>query len=150
FPASPDETQNTFAVDPDFRPGLAHNWQVSVQRDLPVQALTVMATYLGVKGTRLMQQVLPNTVPAGAESPCRTCPSGVVSLTSNGRSRRDALQLQIRRRLTTGFTATVDYTLAKATDNATSFGGAGGGIAQNWLDLEAEYGRSSFDQRHLL
>jgi trimeric autotransporter adhesin len=45
----------------------------------------------------------------------------------------------------------VQYTLAKAMDNAAAFGGAsleGGVLAQNWLDLEAEYARSSFDQRH--
>jgi hypothetical protein len=39
--------------------------------------------------------------------------------------------------------------LTKATDNASSFGGFGGSIAQNWLDLDAEYGPSSFEQRHL-
>ena len=36
-------------------------------------------------------------------------------------------------------------------DNAGSFGGAtidGQALAQNWLDLEAEYARSNFDQRH--
>jgi hypothetical protein len=47
--------------------------------------------------------------------------------------------------------ASVQYTLAKAMDNAAAFGGASansGVLAQNWLDLEAEYARSSFDQRH--
>jgi len=42
-------------------------------------------------------------------------------------------------------------TLAKAMDNAAAFAGASansGVLAQNWLDLEAEYARSSFDQRH--
>ena len=36
-------------------------------------------------------------------------------------------------------------------DNAGSFSGAtidGQALAQNWLDLEAEYARSNFDQRH--
>jgi hypothetical protein len=42
--------------------------------------------------------------------------------------------------------------LSKALDNATAFSGAsqsGFAVAQNWLDLNAEYGPSSFDQRHL-
>jgi trimeric autotransporter adhesin len=151
FPTEPAQLRNTFAVDPDFRPGYAHNWQASVQRDLP-RSLTMMATYLGSKGSRLMQQFLPNTWPAGIDNPCPACPSGFVYLTSHGNSQRNALQLQARRRLHNGFTATVEYTLAKATDNATTFGGAslGSGIAQNWLDLEAERARSSFDQRHLV
>jgi hypothetical protein len=39
--------------------------------------------------------------------------------------------------------------MAKSMDNASSFQGATlGGTAQNWLDLEAEYARSNFDQRH--
>ena len=59
----------------------------------------------------------------------------------------------MRRRLRNGLTATAQYTLAKATDDAASYAGAnlsGTAFAQNWLDLEAERGPSSFDQRHLL
>ena len=141
---------NTFAVDPAFRVGSAHNWQASVQRDLP-SSLTVIATYLGSHGTHLMQQVLPNTYPVGAANPCVSCPAGFVYLTSNGTSDRNAAQLQLRRRLRNGFTASGQSTLARATDDATAFNGAslsGVSIAQNWLDLDAEHGPSSFDQRH--
>jgi hypothetical protein len=143
---------NTFAVDPDFRASFAENWQGSVQRDLPM-SLTVIGTYFGTRGHRLMQQVLPNTYPAGAVNPCPTCPAGFVYLTSTGRSVRNAGQVQVRRRLRNGFTASAQYTLAKASDNAASFGGAalnGAVIAQNWQDLDAEYARSAFDQRHNL
>jgi hypothetical protein len=143
---------NTFAVDPGFRVGFAQNWQVSAQRDLPY-SMTVVATYLGTKGSRLMQQFLPNTYPAGAENPCPACPSGFRYLTSGGRSIRNAGQVQVRRRLQNGFTSSVQYTLAKAMDNATAFAGASidsAALAQNWLDLDAEYARSNFDQRHLL
>jgi hypothetical protein len=143
---------NTFAVDPDFRVGFAQNWQVSAQRDLPA-SLTMIATYLGASGSRLMQQFLPNTYPAGAENPCPACPSGFAYLTSNGSSVRHAGQVQLRRRLRSGFTATVQYTLSRATDNAAAFSGAnltGAAIAQDWLDLDAERGPSAFDQRHLV
>ncbi len=74
-------------------------------------------------------------------------------LTSTGRSSRHAGQLQVRRRLRNGLTATAQYTLANAMDDAASYAGAnlsGTAFAQNWLDLEAEHGPSSFDQRHLL
>ena len=130
----------------------AHTWQVSVQRDLPAQ-LTLLGTYLGTRGTNLMQQILPNTYPAGADNPCPTCPTGFRYLTSNGRSMRHSAQIQIRRRLSAGFTAATEYTLAKSMDDAASFGGAtldGGALVQNWRDPDAEYARSSFDQRHLL
>ena len=142
---------STFAVDPDFRIGVAQNWQAGLQRDLPA-SLTVVATYLGTRGSRLMQQVLPNTYPQGAVNPCPSCPSGFIYLTSNGRSSRHAGQFQLRRRLRSGFTATAQYTLSKAMDDAAAFGGAnlsGAMVAQDWLNLDAEYGRSAFDQRHL-
>jgi hypothetical protein len=173
FAAQPSSTANTFAVDPDFRIGYAHNWQVSVQRDLRA-SLTFVATYSGTKGSHLIQQVLPNTYPAGADNPCPACPTGWVYLTSNGTSSRHAASVLVRRRLRGGLTASVQYTLAKAIDDAAAFAGtgpnspaaasgptvslagpvpqglAGASIAQNWLDPHAELGSSTFDQRHLL
>ncbi len=151
FNASPSGALATFAVDPDFRVGYAQNWQVSIQRDLP-WSLVMTATYLGTKGTRGVQQFLPNTYPVGAANPCPACPSGFTYFASNGNSTREAGQIQMRRRLRNGFTATVQYTWSKSIDDA-ALGGRGQGnavIAQNWLDLRAERGPSSFDQRHLL
>ena len=158
FVATQGTTTNTFAIDPGFRVGYAQNWQVSAQRDLPA-SLTMIGTYLGTSGRRLMQEFLPNTYPAGATNLCPSCPAGFVYLTSNGTSSRHAAQLQLRRRLRNGLTATAQYTLAKATDNAAAFLRAGDGlqttssaayIAQDWRDLDADRGPSNFDQRHQL
>jgi len=152
FTPGGDAVFATFAIDPDFRVSSAHNWDVSVQRDLP-GALTILATYLGSRGTHLMQMFLPNTYPAGADDPCVTCPVGFRYLTSNGHSIRHAGAVQVRRRLSGGFTAMVEYTLATARDNAAAFSGAtldSTALAQNWRDLDAEYARSNFDQRHLV
>src|SRR6266566_1838449 len=176
FNACPSITPDTFAVDPNFRPGYAQNWNLSLQRDLP-GSLLLTATYLGIKGTDGVQEFLPNTFPIGAANPCPTCPTGFVYLTSGGNSTRRVGQIQLRRRLHNGFTATVQYTLSKSIDDDSALGGQGvsaatqstprspfststvttGGasqssvtIAQNWLDLTAERGLSTFDQRHLL
>ena len=153
FVAVPGVASNTFAVDPAFRVGYAHNWQALLQRDLPA-SMTMTVTYLGTKGSHMMQEFLPNTYPLGAVSPCPACPAGFIYLTSNGRSNRQAGQFQLRRRLRNGFTASVQYTLAKATDDTpAAFTGAtlsGAAIAQDWLNLEAERGPSNFDQRHLV
>ncbi|MGC4055907.1 MAG: TonB-dependent receptor [Paludibaculum sp.] len=166
---------NTIAIDPNFRPGYAQNWQLSVQRDLPA-SIQMTATYAGIKGTHAMQAVLPNTFPLGAANPCASCPSGFAFLQSSGNSSRHAAQIQLRRRLRGGFTASTQYVFAKSIDNAAALGGPGGAtnqggggqnqngaqpasplaglgglsIAQNWLDTGADRGRSSFDQRHLL
>ena len=58
--------------------------------------------------------------------------------------------IQVRRRLANGFTSTVAYTWSKAIDNAMLGGQGQSLVAQNWLDLSAERGLSSFDQRHAL
>lgn len=74
-------------------------------------------------------------------------------MTSNGNSTRESGTVQLRRRLHNGFTATVQYTFSKSIDDSALGGGKGQGgplIAQNWLDLGAERGLSSFDQRHLV
>jgi hypothetical protein len=152
FNATPGVTQNTFAVDPNFKIGYAQNWTLSVQRDLPF-ALQMTALYMGTKGTRLPQEFLPNTFPTGAISP-----SGYIYLTSNGNSYREAGQIQLRRRLRSGFTSSLQYTYAKAIDDAPLMGGnqvatvnqAGANVAQNWLNLSGERALSSFDQRHQL
>jgi len=178
FVASRTITSNTFGIDPNFRVGYAQNWQASVQRDLPA-SLQLTATYLGIKGTRGPQEFLPNTFPTGAANPCPACPTGFAYLTSNGNSTREAAQIQLRRRLHNGFTGILQYTFSKSLDDEAALGGQGailtpsavtptgagalsaltvsGGssspalaVAQNWLDLSAERGLSTFDQRHLL
>jgi hypothetical protein len=166
-------TPNTFAVDPNFRVGYAQTWQLGVQTDLP-GALQMTATYLGIKGTRGVQEYLPNTYPNGTANPCPACPAGFIFRTSNGNSTREAGSLQLRRRLRSGFTASLLYTYSKSIDDDSVLGGQGpvattttstgpgvittaassspqsAVIAQNWLDLSAERGLSTFDQRNLL
>ena len=54
---------------------------------------------------------------------------------------------QLRRRLAGGYSGAVSYTYAHAWDNASSLGAGGPGVAQNDRDLDAEWGRSSFERR---
>jgi hypothetical protein len=156
---------DTFGIDPNLRVGNAQIWQVSVQRDLP-WALVGSVTYLGNKGTHGMQEFLPNTYPVGGVNPCPACQLGFLYRTSGGNSTRNAGQVQLRRRLRSGLTATVDYMWAKSMDNDAQVGAAGhqnatnalspasigpaSSIAQNWRDLAAERSLSNFDQRHVL
>ena len=160
---------DTYAVDPNFRVGYAQTWQVAVQRDLPF-AMQMTATYLGVKGTRGVQEFLPNTYPIGATNPCPSCPLGFEYRTSGGDSTRESGQLQLRRRLKAGLTVSALYTYSKSIDDDAFLGGQGHvtasgegqaptqssaatpptSIAQNWRNLHAERGLSTFDQRQLL
>ncbi len=124
FNASPSTIPNTFGIDPNFRVGYAQNWQLSLQRDLP-GSLVMSATYSGIKGTRGLQEFLPNTFPAGAVNPCPACSAGYTYLTSNGNSTREAGIIQLRRRLHSGFTALAQYTFSKSIDDVASLGGQG-------------------------
>ncbi len=135
----------TFGVDPAFRIGYLHSWQVSLQTDLP-WALQITATYLGGKGANGQQTILPNTAP---DVP--TANAGYSWLISQGSSIRHAGQLQLRRRLRSGLAGSLQYTWAKSIDNAAPGGRNQGAtlLAQNWLDLAAERALSNFDQRHV-
>jgi len=118
--------------------------------DMP-KALVGTITYNGIKGTHAMQAFLPNTYPEGAVNPCPSCLPGYTYVTSNGNSTRESGTFQLRRRLHNGFTTTGQYTYSRSFDNAI-LGGKGNTnsmIAQNWLNLSAERGPSSFDQRHI-
>src|SRR5262249_8448849 len=108
-------------------------------------------------------EFLPNTFAPGSEDPCPACPAGFVYIASNGSSLRNAGQIQVRRRLHSGLSASLSYTLALATDDAAAFvvnstgvqssnviGVANAYIAQDWTNLAAERGPSSFDQRHVV
>ena len=128
FDPCPSVTSNTFAVDPNFRVGYAQTWNLSVQRDLPA-ALQATVTYLGIKGTRGVQQFLPNTYPIGASTTCTDCPAGFVYESSGGDSTRQSGQVQLRRRLRSGFTASLLYTFSKSIDDDASLGGEGHTVA---------------------
>ena len=151
FNASPSITTNTFALDPNFRPGYSQNWQFSVQQNVTA-SMVLTATYLGVKGTHAVQAFLPNTYPAGVANPCAACLAGYTYLTSNGNSTREAGSLSVRRRFHGGFSTSFLYTYSKAIDDAALGRRAQGTgvIAQDWLHLNEERGLSPFDQRHNL
>jgi hypothetical protein len=144
FKGSPSVSATTFAIDPRFKVGTAQAWNLVIQQDLP-QAMQMVITYLGIKGTHIPQRLLPNTYASGGANPCAACTVGYTYLTSGGNSSRQGGTIEVRRRQRNGFQASVNYTYAKAIDNA----GLGGSlIAQNWLDLKGERALSNFDQRH--
>jgi trimeric autotransporter adhesin len=139
FPESLPGRAHTVAIDPRYKAGFVHSWQGTVQRELP-GALTMIAGYFGDRGTHLMQAFVPEE-------------ATFVYITSGGRSDRHAGTLTVRRRLHNGFTTGVEYTLSKATDNASTFSNrsitpSALVLAENWRDLAAERGPSLFDQRH--
>ena len=106
----------------------------------------------GREGTRLQQQFLPNTYPAGAANPCPACPSGYAYLARRtGTPRANSIQI---RSCDAGcgeaLAAEASYTYSKSIDNGSPRHGSRTVTAQNWLAPGvADRGLSNFDQRHL-
>jgi len=146
FPPITTQLENNYGVDPDYRLGYVQLWNVNVQRELPWDLLLNVG-YTGSKGTALDIVRAPNRGPSGLRIP------GVEPFlfeTSQGDSILHAGTVSLRRRFKGGFSLGGNYTYSKSIDNASSIGGGAVVVAQNDLDLAAERGLSSFDQRHKL
>lgn len=147
--ASSTSGLGTYAIDPNYRIGYVQTYTLSFQHNLPMGMFGTIG-YLGTKGTRLDQQFIPNSVAPGAT--VSSLPHSFIYETSNGNSIYHAAQFQLNRRFRSGLGANASYQFSKSIDNAGTGGRGQGGtpVAQNWLDLSAERGLSSFDARHNL
>jgi hypothetical protein len=145
---SPADVTNTYAVDRFFRTPYAQTWNLQIQHDLP-KGFFIELGYLGTKGTHLDVLTLPNQGPPGSQRKNQLGNAvGFTFDSSNGNSIYHALQVRAQRRFRGGISMTAFYTFSKSIDDSSTFGGAGNTVAQNWLDLSAERGLSSFDRRH--
>jgi hypothetical protein len=155
FPTVPSQTvTNNYAIDKNYRPAYAQTWTVALQQTLP-HSLLMELEYLGTKGTGLDITEQPNRAisssPLNAQQNLQiNNATGFTYETSQGNSIFHAGQVRITRRFTRGVSANALYTFSKSVDNASSFGGGGGVVAQNPQDLALERGLSTFDQRHRL
>ena len=142
----PDETTNTFGIDPRYGLGLVQTWNADLSKDFR-QAWNVSAGYTETRGSSLDMVRAPNRDPDGLRI------EGVQAFlweTSEGSSILHAGSFRLRRRPVKGIGFGASYTLAKSRDNASSLGGGATVVAQNDQDLGAEWGLSSFDRRHQL
>lgn len=149
---SPKDVTNTFAVDRFYRSPYAGTWNASIQHDFGA-GFFVEAAYLGTKGTHLDVRIVPNELPPGSPLTLAkgTQLDNAVGFTYDepvGNSIFNALQLRAVRRFNHGLSFNAYYQFAKSIDDSSTFGGAGNTVAQNWLDIAAERGLSSFDVRH--
>ncbi len=133
---------NTFAINPNYKVGYVQQWSFSLQQNLPYSFQTTV-NYMGSKGTNLDQQFQPWVTPPNA--PQAAYPTGYVYETFGGTSIYHAASIQLMRRFRGGLSASGSYVFSKSIDS-----GATGGalLAQDWTNLRAERGLSSFDQRH--
>jgi hypothetical protein len=142
---------NTFAVEKNYRTPYAGTWDLSIQRDLGGGFFTDIG-YLGTKGTGLDVLTAPHQQPPGSalatsqQSQLGNA-SGFTLDSSVGNSMFNALTVRVNRRFNHGLSFQAFYQFAKSIDNSSTLGG-GSTVAQNWLDISAERGLSTFDIRH--
>jgi len=142
---------NTWAIDRYYRVPYAQTWNLSIQRDLPGR-MVLQLGYLGTKGTRLDTQRLPNRAAPGSPLTAeeRRMIGDAIGFTfedSDADSIYHSARVSLIRRFHRTMSFNIDYVLAKAIDDASTFGG---GVAQNDLDIRAERSLSNFDHRHTL
>ncbi len=140
FPAP--QANGNYGVNKNYRLPYIQLWNLNVQRTLP-GGIVLNVGYSGSKGTRL----------SIVDAPGRTAQaslSGVLYDYENSVafSNFNSLAVSVRRRLQKGLSLQATYTYAHSIDNATSVGGVGNAVAQNWQNLLAEESNSSFDIRN--
>jgi hypothetical protein len=145
---------NTYAIFRQYAVGYAQSWNLNLQQELP-GALVMELGYLGTKGTRLDIQRVPNSAAPGSPLTSEERrrignATGFILDTSDGNSIANSAQARLTRRMRKGVSMNVLYTLAKAIDDVSTYGGGQGVVVQDPTNLAAERGRSSFDVRHTL
>ena len=155
FPAvGPNILKNTYAVDPNFRTPYAQSWNFSLEDEI-FRNVILSLGYVGTKGSKLDLLLAPNQFVTGAPSSGQSGLATANTLaftyeTSGSASIYHGLQVGLRRQFHSGFSISGQYTYSKTIDDAAAVGGAGRTVAQNYLDLQAERGLSTFDMRHRL
>ncbi len=155
FAADPSHITNTYAVDPNYRLAYVQSWNLNIQQEVQ-SSVVVNLGYTGSKGTHLDIVRAPDQLETGGPrfAPCLPNTPAAVSCvqpflfeSSEGSSILHAFTLRVRKRMRHGFSLGGNYVYAKSIDNASSIGGGSTVVAQNDLDIAAERGLSSFDQR---
>ncbi len=137
---------NNYGIDPNYRVAYVQMWNLNIQHEL-TPTLLLNVGYTGSKGTALDMLRAPNRGPDGLK---------IADIdpfnweTSQGSSILHAGSVRLRKRMSHGVSVGGTYTYSKSIDNASSIGGGAQVVAQNDMDLRAERGLSSFDQRHKL
>jgi hypothetical protein len=141
FPAP--ATTGNYALDPHYHLPYVEVWNIDVQKTLP-WGVVLNAGYNGSKGNHLDITSAPGRAPDGASY------SGVLFNYEQAVafSKFSAGTLRVNKRLSNGIALGANYQYSHSIDDAGSVGGTSTVVAQNWQDLGAEEGNSSFDQRH--
>ena len=143
FPA-PDTVGN-YALEPHYPMPYVEIWNIDVQKRLP-WGVVMNVGYNGAKGNHLDITSAPRATPSSPD----TDPTNQVFTYDQAQafSKLTAGTLRMNKQLTHGIALGANYQYSHSIDDASSVGGTSTRVAQNWQNLDAEEGNSSFDIRH--
>jgi hypothetical protein len=137
-PAATTATPGNYELDPHYHLPFVQVWNFDVQKSLG-WGIVLNAGYNGSRGSNLDITSAPRP----------TATSHIFNYEQSGAfSRFNAGTLRVNKRLSSGIALGANYQYSHSIDDAGSVGGTSTVVAQNWQDLAAEEGNSSFDQRH--
>lgn len=136
FPAP--ESLGNYAVNPHYFMPYVQAWNLDLQQNLRWN-IQLNVGYNGSRGTHLDVTSAPSYNTA----------SQVFNFeNSEAFSIYHGLTVRLRKRLQKGVSMGATYVYSHSIDDAGSVGGSSTIVAQNWQNMRAEEGNSSFDQRH--
>jgi len=137
-PAATTAVPGNYELDPHYQLPYVQAWNLDVQKTLP-WGVVLNLGYNGSKGSNLDITSAPRP----------TSTSHIFNYEQSGAfSRFNAGTLRVNKRLSNGIALGANYQYSHSIDDAGSVGGTSTVVAQNWQDLAAEEGNSSFDVRH--
>jgi carboxypeptidase family protein len=149
-----------FAVDHNFRPSYAEQFNTTVEHEISPIALLIRTAFVGNLGRRLYNtwnanQALPGATPLNTRRPLYSLDpnlSDVNYFATDGLSDYYALQVTADKRFSRGVSMLLAYTWSHAIDDVPlEFGGgAAGPQPQDPRNIFAERGSSIIDLRHRL
>jgi hypothetical protein len=143
FPA-PDPTGN-YSIEPHYPLPYVQAWNIDVQKRLP-WGVVMNVGYNGSKGNHLDMRSSPRATPQNKG----TDPTNLVFTYDQAEafSKLSAGTLRLNKQLSKGIALGANYQYSHSIDDAGAVNGVGQVVAQDWQNLDAEEGNSSFDIRH--
>jgi trimeric autotransporter adhesin len=159
FPEPTSSQRPNYSLDPHYSLPYVQAWNIDIQKTFGL-GIVLNVGYNGTKGTHLdiTSAPTPCEVP-GAPTLCETYNGVPVSEPNQVLYKYEQSEafssfhngsIRLNRRLQKGVSLGAYYQYSHSIDNAGSIGGTSTVVAQNWQNLLAEEGNSSFDQRHRL
>ncbi|KAA6456940.1 carboxypeptidase regulatory-like domain-containing protein [Acidobacteria bacterium AB60] len=143
FPA-PNAIGN-YAVQPRYHLPYVQAYNLDVQKTLP-WGIVLNIGYNGSRGSNLDVKIAPRAVPGSPNTDPGNIPFFFEEY--GAFSRFNAGTVRVNKRMSSGISLGANYQYSHSIDDAGSVGGTSSIVAQNWQDIAADEGNSTFDVRH--